>query len=126
MLIIPSSWGSQQALHQHRQQAFFWAPCIEPSTPSVVHEKNKHAMTLVDPYVVHEKNRHARTLVDPYVVHEKYRHAMTLVDLYMVHEKNRQAMTLVDPYVVCLEEHTCNDTGGSLCGLYRGTYMQSH
>ena len=55
----------------------------------------------------------------------------------MVHEKNRHAMTLVDPYVVCLEEHTCNDTrcgsqkeqtcndtGGSLCGLFRGTDMQ--
>ena len=47
------------------------------------------------------------------VVHEKNRHAMTLVDPYVVHEMNRLAMTLVDPYVVCLEEHTCNDTG---CG----------
>ena len=47
------------------------------------------------------------------MVHEKNTHAMTLVDPYVVHEKNRQAMTLVDPYVVCLEEHTCNDTG---CG----------
>ena len=34
----------------------------------MVHEKNTHPMTLVDPYVVHEKNRHAMTLVDPYVV----------------------------------------------------------
>ena len=33
--------------------------------------------------------------------------------LCVVHEKNRHAMTPVDPYVVCLEEHTCNDTG---CG----------
>ena len=40
------------------------------------------------------------------VVHEKNRHAMTPG---VVHEKNRHAMT----YVVCLEEHTCNDTG---CG----------
>ena len=47
------------------------------------------------------------------VVHEKNTHPMTLVDPYVVHEKNRHAMTLVDPYVVCLEEHTCNDTG---CG----------
>ena len=60
--------------------------------------------------MVHEKNTHAMTLG---VVHEKNTHAMTLVDPYVVHEKNRQAMTLVDPYVVCLEEHTCNDTG---CG----------
>ena len=37
-------------------------------TLGVVHEKNRHAMTLVHPYVVHEKNRHAMTLVDPYVV----------------------------------------------------------
>ena len=63
--------------------------------------------------VVHEKNRHAMTLVDPCVVHEKNTHPMTLVDPYVVHEKNRHAMTLVNPYVVCLEEHTCNDTG---CG----------
>ena len=54
--------------------------------------------------MVHEKNRHAMTLA---VVHEKNTHAMTLG---VVHEKNRHAMTLVDPYVVCLEEHTCNDT----------------
>ena len=60
--------------------------------------------------VVHEKNRHAMTLVDPCVVCEKNTHAMTLG---VVHEKNRHAMTLVDPYVVCLEEHTCNDIG---CG----------
>ena len=40
----------------------------------------------------------------------KNTHAMTLA---VVHEKNTHAMTLVDPYVVCLEEHTCNDTG---CG----------
>ena len=46
--------------------------------------------------VVHEKNRHAMTLVDPYVVHAENTHAMTLG---VVHEKNRHAMTLVDPYV---------------------------
>ena len=40
------------------------------------------------------------------VVHENNRHGMTPG---VVHEKNRHAMT----YVVCLEEHTCNDTG---CG----------
>ena len=49
-------------------------------------------MTLV---VVHEKNTHEMTLVDPYVVHERNRHAMTLV---VFHEKNGHAMTLVDPY----------------------------
>ena len=53
------------------------------------------------------------TLVDPCVVHEKNTHPITLVDPYVVHEKNRHEVTLVDPYVVCLEEHTCNDTG---CG----------
>ena len=79
-------------------------------TLGVVHENNRHAMTLVDPCVVYGSNRHAMTLA---VIHEKNRHAMTLVDPYVVHEKNRHAMTLVDPYVVCLEEHTCNDTG---CG----------
>uniref|UniRef100_A0ACD5WYQ0 Uncharacterized protein n=1 Tax=Avena sativa TaxID=4498 RepID=A0ACD5WYQ0_AVESA len=35
------------------------------------------------------------------------KHAMTPG---VVHEKNRHAMTLVDPYVVCLEEHTFNDS----------------
>ena len=50
------------------------------------------------------------TLVYPCVVHEKNTHAMTLG---VVHEQNTHAMTLVDPYVVCLEEHTCND---SSCG----------
>ena len=39
----------------------------------VVHEKNRHAMTPVDPYVVCEKNRHAMTLD---VVCEKNTHAM--------------------------------------------------
>ena len=72
--------------------------------------KNRHAMTLA---VVHEKNTHPMSLVDPYVFCEKNRHAMTLG---VVHEKNTHAMTLVDPYVVCLEEHTCNDTGRCLCG----------
>ena len=61
-------------------------------------------------------NTHAMTLG---VVHEKNNHAMTLVDPYVVHEKNTHAMTLVDPYVVCLEEQTCNDTGGSTCGLWK-------
>ena len=79
-------------------------------TQAVVHEKNEHAMTSVDPCVVYGSNRHAMTLA---VVHEKNRHAMTPG---VVHEKNRHAMTLVDPYVVCLEEQTCNDTGGSTCG----------
>ena len=46
----------------------------------------------------------------------KNTHAMTLG---VVHEKNTHAMTLVDPYVVCLEEQTCNDTGGSTCGLWK-------
>ena len=63
--------------------------------------------------MVYGSNTHAMTLG---VVHEKSRHAMTLVDPYVVHEKNKHAMTLVDPYVVCLEEQTCNDTGGSMCG----------
>ena len=57
--------------------------------------------------MVHEKNTHPMTPVDPYVVCEKNRHAMTLV---VVHEKNTHVMTLVDPCVVCLEEQTCNDT----------------
>ena len=56
-------------------------------------------MTLV---VVHEKNTHAMTLVDPCVVCEKNTHAMTLGMVHdMVCEKNTHAMTLVDPYVVC-------------------------
>ena len=37
-------------------------------TLGVVHEKNRHGMTPVDPCVVHKKNRHAVTPVDPYVV----------------------------------------------------------
>ena len=48
-------------------------------TLGVVHvwfvQRNRHAMTLV---VVHEKNTHAMTLVDPCVVCEKNRHAITL------------------------------------------------
>ena len=56
-------------------------------------EKNIHSMT---PSVVHENNTHAMTLVDPCVVCGKNRHAMTLA---VVHENNRHAMTLVDPYV---------------------------
>ena len=47
-------------------------------TLGVVHEKNTHPMTLVDPCVVHENNTHAMTLVDPCVVCEKNRHAITL------------------------------------------------
>ena len=58
-------------------------------------QKNTHAMTLG---VVHEKNIHAMTLVDPYVVCEKNTQAMTLV---LVQDMNTHAMTLVDPYVVC-------------------------
>ena len=46
----------------------------------MVYGSNTHAMTLG---VVHEKIRHAMTLVDPYVVHEKNRHA---VKLGVVHE----------------------------------------
>ena len=49
-------------------------------TLTVVNEKSRHAMTLVDPCVVNEKNTHAMTLG---VVHD------------MVCEKNRHAMTLV-------------------------------
>ena len=77
-------------------------------TLGVVHEKNTHPMTLVDPYVVCEKNTHAMT---PCVVCEKNRHAMTLsvvheknthpMTLGVVHENNTHPMTLVDPYVVC-------------------------
>ena len=63
--------------------------------------------------VVHEKNKHAMTMVYPYVVYEKNRHPMTLC---VVHEKNKHAMTLVDPCVVCLEEQTCYATSGSMCG----------
>ena len=45
-------------------------------TLAVVHEKNRHAMTLVDPCVVCEKNTHVMTLA---VVHEKRTHPMTMV-----------------------------------------------
>ena len=45
-------------------------------TLAVVHEKNRHAMTPVDPHVVYGSNTHAMTLG---VVHEKNRHAMTQV-----------------------------------------------
>ena len=76
-------------------------------TLGVVHEKNRHAMTPVDPCVVYGSNRHAMTLA---MVNENNTHAMTLG---VIHEKNRHAMTLVDPYMVCLEEQTCND---SSCG----------
>ena len=44
---------------------------------AVVNEKNRHAMTLMDPYVVCEKNTYAMTLV---VVNDKNTHVMTLVD----------------------------------------------
>ena len=46
------------------------------------------------PYMVHEKNTHAITLVDPCVVSEENTHAMTLA---VVNEKNTHAMSLVDP-----------------------------
>ena len=50
-------------------------------------------MTLV---VVHEKSRHAMTLVDPCVVIGKNTHAMTLGVVHdMVYGKNTHAMTLV-------------------------------
>ena len=68
-------------------------------TLAVVHEKSRHAMTLVDPCVVYEKNAHAMTLgVVHDMVCEKNTHAMTLA---VVHEKSRHAMAL----------------GGSMCGL---------
>ena len=60
--------------------------------------------------MLYGSNRHAMTLVDPCVAYERNRHAMTLG---VVHEKNRHEVTPLDPYVVCLEEHTCIDTG---CG----------
>ena len=59
-------------------------------TLGVVHEKNRHAMTLVDPYVVCEKNTHEMTLV---VVSKKSTHATTLVDPLVDSEKNTHAMT---------------------------------
>ena len=49
---------------------------MTPVDPHVFYGSNTHAMALS---VVHEKNRHAMTLVDPYVVHEKNLHAMKLV-----------------------------------------------
>ena len=55
-------------------------------------------MTIVVPYVVCEKNTNAMTLVDPYVVYEKKTHERNLA---VVNEK----------------KHTCNDFGGSICGL---------
>ena len=67
-------------------------------------------MTLV---VVTKNNTHLMTLVDPWVDCEKSTHAMTLVDPYVVCEKDTHAMTLV----VVSEKNTCNDTGGSMCGL---------
>ena len=48
-------------------------------TLTVVNEKSRHAMTLVDPCVVNEKNTHAMTLrVVHHMVREKNTHAMTL------------------------------------------------
>ena len=55
------------------------------------------------------------------MVCEKNRHAMTLA---VVHEKNTHAMTLVDPCVVCEKNGHAMTLGGSMCGLFRGTYMQ--
>src|SRR5215216_3088281 len=93
-------------------------------------KRKTHAMTLVDPLLDCEKRTHAMTLVDPYVVCEKNTHAMTPI---VVSKKNRHAITLVDPCVVSEDnthfndtsgsigglrkEHTCNDTGGSMCGM---------
>ena len=76
--------------------------------------------------LVHEKNRHAMTLVDPCVVCEKNTHAMTLVDPYVVCEKNTHAMTLVDPYVVCGKEHTCNEHWWIHVRFVERTHMQCH
>ena len=45
-------------------------------------QRNTHAVTLG---VVHEKNRHAMTPVDPCVVYGSNKHAITLA---VVHEKN--------------------------------------
>ena len=77
----------------------------------MVHEKNTHPVTLVDPYVVCGKNRHVMTLA---VVCEKNRHAMTLVDPCVVCEKNTHAITL--GVVHEKNTHPIN-SGGSLCGL---------
>ena len=74
--------------------------------------RNRNTMTLG---VVHEKNIHAMTLVDPYVVCGKHRHAMTLV---VVHEKNTHAMALVDPCAVCEKNIDAITLGGSMCGLF--------
>src|SRR5215216_5479951 len=57
---------------------------------------------------------------------ENNTHAMTLVDPCVFCEKNTHAMTFVDPYVVYGKEHTCNDIGGSMCCLWKGTHMQCH
>ena len=46
---------------------------MTPVDPFVVHERNRHPMTLA---MVSENNTHAMTLVDPYVVYEKNTHAM--------------------------------------------------
>ena len=79
----------------------------------VVHEKNTHAMTLVDPYVDCGRNRHAMTLV---VVHEMNRHAMTLVDPYVVCGRNKHAMNLA---VVHEKNIHAITLGGSMCGLWK-------
>ena len=87
-------------------------------TLAMVHEKNRHVMTLVDPCVVCGKNRHAMILA---VVHEKKTHAMTLA---MVHEKNTHAMTLVDPCVVCKKNRHAITLDAFMCRLFRRTHMQ--
>ena len=74
-------------------------------TLTMVNEKSRHAMTLVDPCVVCEKNTHAMTLG---VVYDKRTHAMTLVDPYVVWKKNKHAITL----------------GGSNMWFMRRTHMQ--
>ena len=66
----------------------------------VVTKKNTHAMTLVDPWVVCEVNTHAMTLV----IHMWY--------VKITHMQNNSGCCY-------LKEHTCNDTSGSMCGLYR-------
>ena len=74
-------------------------------------------MTLVDPYVVCDNNTHAMPLVNPSVDYGKNTHAMTLVGPYVVCEKNTHAMTTGRSMYCLWKEHTCNDSGGSMCGL---------
>ena len=84
----------------------------------MVCEKNTHAMTPVDQCVVDGKNTHPMTLgVAHDMVCENNTHAISLVDPCVVHGKNTHAMTLGGCMCGSWEEHTCNDTGGSMCVL---------